>query len=543
MYLGGSGICGLVCVNATQFQYQAEVHPPGRAKCYSLPLRLKLSLLPRDILPTQSRPSQAQSQEQMPTGILEEEEQVLLSTIEEIKSKLTKCNDWAEQVNLRGRLGEAWKRAAEVKEEQRVQETIEKAVTTGLVETPVVIDDVGECPLCLEEIPKTVPSTLCLKRGDLYQRLLCCGTVICVKCTDHRHRKTTGHTVPFPEAPGVFLSFESETEVPEGTGTVDLKTCPFCRSPNHGEEHLVSLVRRNAEAGKSWAQCALGQTMVDGSYGVKIDHWKAKEWLEPAAEAGDFNAMHYLSRLWEMGFPEACVSPNLKKAKKYLLRAARKGSGVAQYKFALTGSDKEAGIWMTLSAAQGFVLAQRDLGNNFRQYCIPGNKRTPTSVGFDPMIQNRVLYWLKKASLQGEMEAQKNYVFGLLNTRASTLGGLVDAVGYSAIPEALFWCELMTDEMKNSFCDAVGAKLVQRDSVNPMKILNQCACCRKPSGNGCAIQLCSKCKGIGYCGRECQTRHWKMGHKRDCKVVEDCRKALTLPSAVGYQYPVVVTPA
>jgi MYND finger/Sel1 repeat len=475
--------------------------------------------------------------------VLKEEEQVLLSAIGEIQSKLDKCNDGAEQVNLRGKLGEAWKRAAEIKEEQRVKTTIEKAVATGLIESPMVIDDVGECPLCLEEIPKTVPSTLCLKRGDLYQRLLCCGAVICVKCTDQRHRKTVGHHVPLPQVPGVFLSFDSETEVHEGPSTVDLKTCPFCRSANHGEEHLVSLIRRNAEAGKSWAQCALGQTMVDGSYGVKIDNWKAKEWLEPAAEAGDVNAMQYLSRLWEMGFPEAGVSSNPKKAKKYLLRAARKGSGVAQYKFAVTGFDKEAGIWMTLSAAQGFVLAQRDLGINFRQYRFPEDKRTPKSGGSDPMIQHRALYWLRKASLQGETEAQKHYVFGLLNSRASAMGGLVDAVGYSAIPEALFWCEFMTDEMKDSVCDEVGAKLMQHGSINPMNIQNQCACCGKPRGNGCAIQLCAKCKGIGYCGRECQTRHWKMGHKRDCKVVEDCRKALALPSAVGYQYPVVITPA
>jgi len=28
---------------------------------------------------------------------------------------------------------------------------------------------------------------------------------------------------------------------------------------------------------------------------------------------------------------------------------------------------------------------------------------------------------------------------------------------------------------------------------------------------------CSRCKKTKYCGKDCQTKHWKAGHKKECK--------------------------
>jgi TPR repeat protein len=131
------------------------------------------------------------------------------------------------------------------------------------------------------------------------------------------------------------------------------------------------------------------------------------------------------------------------------LRAARKGHGLSQYMYALKLRNEpdfeERMIWMTLSAAQGFSLAQGYLGVQFRKFSV-----REKCIFQEHMFLYRALYWLKKASLQGEKEPQKHYVSVLLDVKRKTLGA-VDVVGHSAIPEALFWCEFMTDEMKSRF--------------------------------------------------------------------------------------------
>lgn len=48
---------------------------------------------------------------------------------------------------------------------------------------------------------------------------------------------------------------------------------------------------------------------------------------------------------------------------------------------------------------------------------------------------------------------------------------------------------------------------------------SRCAACTKPN----ASSRCSKCRVVKYCGRECQTKHWKLCHKKICcKAQENC---------------------
>jgi TPR repeat protein len=263
--------------------------------------------------------------------------------------------------------------------------------------------------------------------------------------------------------------------------------------------------------------------MVNGMWDVAIDHWKAKDWQELAAENGDILALRLLHELWAVGFPKAGVPPNPDKSMDYLVQAARKGNGIAQYKYGKTQPTDSKSIvtWMTLSAAIGCALAQRNLGSQYYMYSPSKDENDPKSVGIQNVHLSQSLYWLKKAALQGEKEAQQRYVSVLLNARALELGEQLMRLGTVPFPRpCLFWCEFLSDEMKASVCNLVAEK-TQRDGegrANPMKILDQCACCGRPRGNVCNIQRCGKCRGIGYCGRACQTKHWKMGHKRDCKV-------------------------
>ena len=45
----------------------------------------------------------------------------------------------------------------------------------------------------------------------------------------------------------------------------------------------------------------------------------------------------------------------------------------------------------------------------------------------------------------------------------------------------------------------------------------ECANCLAPDGqHGVALKACIRCKAAFYCGRACQTAHWRAGHKQFC---------------------------
>ena len=46
---------------------------------------------------------------------------------------------------------------------------------------------------------------------------------------------------------------------------------------------------------------------------------------------------------------------------------------------------------------------------------------------------------------------------------------------------------------------------------NPGSVVQSCASCGKP-----ATLKCSRCKTVVYCNKNCQTEHWKLGHKKQC---------------------------
>ncbi len=45
----------------------------------------------------------------------------------------------------------------------------------------------------------------------------------------------------------------------------------------------------------------------------------------------------------------------------------------------------------------------------------------------------------------------------------------------------------------------------------------ECANCLTPEGqHGVTLKACTRCKATHYCGRACQTAHWRAGHKQFC---------------------------
>ena len=52
---------------------------------------------------------------------------------------------------------------------------------------------------------------------------------------------------------------------------------------------------------------------------------------------------------------------------------------------------------------------------------------------------------------------------------------------------------------------------------DPAPETKECAHCLAPDGqHGVALKACIRCKAAFYCGRACQTAHWRAGHKQFC---------------------------
>jgi len=47
---------------------------------------------------------------------------------------------------------------------------------------------------------------------------------------------------------------------------------------------------------------------------------------------------------------------------------------------------------------------------------------------------------------------------------------------------------------------------------------SKCAHCGRGAEHAVKLKLCPRCKGPFYCGKECQSEHWKKGHKERCMV-------------------------
>ena len=62
---------------------------------------------------------------------------------------------------------------------------------------------------------------------------------------------------------------------------------------------------------------------------------------------------------------------------------------------------------------------------------------------------------------------------------------------------------------------------------DPAPETKECAHCPAPDGqHGVAVKACIRCKAAFYCGRACQTAHWRAGHKEFCVTPGECVPSL-----------------
>ena len=165
---------------------------------------------------------------------------------------------------------------------------------------------------------------------------------------------------------------------------------------------------------------------------------------------------------------------------------------------------KEALRWFMKAAEQGNADAQLKTGYLYRQgQGVPQNNK-------------EALRWIMKAAEQGLADAQFNTGALLMEGREGVQRDL---------RTALKWVRLAAAQGhpngKMAVLDIEGQlkSAVEVFAKSPAPSWGDaCASCGV-SGKGVKLNSCSRCKAAKYCGRTCQTEHWKV-HKKICEAAK-----------------------
>lgn len=83
---------------------------------------------------------------------------------------------------------------------------------------------------------------------------------------------------------------------------------------------------------------------------------------------------------------------------------------------------------------------------------------------------------------------------------------------------SVFWEKMMTELGDTTFTE-------ERRKERKKKVLNVCYICEKENSEVVTLNQCAICKYYSYCGKECQTNHWKeYKHMNECHHVILLRK-------------------
>ncbi len=101
------------------------------------------------------------------------------------------------------------------------------------------------------------------------------------------------------------------------------------------------------------------------------------------------------------------------------------------------------------------------------------------------------------------------YKFGLalLALCKEQYDGSICIPGHSCIPKALYWYRKAAARL-----DAEASKIEECNEMESI-VKSFCANCNKKEDElSEKLKACGLCKATYYCGKECQTNHWRAGH-------------------------------
>jgi TPR repeat protein len=146
-----------------------------------------------------------------------------------------------------------------------------------------------------------------------------------------------------------------------------------------------------------------------------------------------------------------------------------------------------------LAANQEHAGAQYNLGNAYAS----GGKGVAQS--YSKAIE---LYTL--AANQGYVDAQFNVGNGYYQGKG---------VAQSNDMARKWWLKAALQENENAIKNL---KILDEQEGKTTPTLPCCATCGTAKTTKRPLHACSQCHTVHYCNRECQMKHWKEGHKRDC---------------------------
>ena len=237
----------------------------------------------------------------------------------------------------------------------------------------------------------------------------------------------------------------------------------------------------------------------NGITGEKIDHQKAKSYLLDAASAGDPIALYTLGNSFDTG---------THKARKYYLLAADKGFLPAyerlmeMYEF---GSDPKESFRYASIISTFFdelpglscmgilhtLLSKKTLLKDF-----PSETLSLSFYWLGKTLSKPTLTPNQDASIREQLARLLVHLYKSWHPTSP----MFYCPGYSFLPLAK---RIMGDYPLDSGIALMNAQF---------KIC--CLGCHKIDREN--LQMCAGCKVFHYCGKACQLKHWRAGHKREC---------------------------
>jgi hypothetical protein len=284
---------------------------------------------------------------------------------------------------------------------------------------------------------------------------------------------------------------------------------------------------------KAHALMEVGNAYEKGQGGKSRNSKKALKYYEKAAKLGNAHAQSRITVMCHYGLS---VPKSPEKAMDMAQRAVDQGHNTAQAMLGIYRRDSgvdaatEAHRLFALSAYQGDLTGITELQRFYdRQFTTLRGKWNTSMQEIRECLLLK-LYWAGRMCIKKEdglsrsartvfrvsFVSQFQFVMRTLWHERPCFE-LDPLTGYSHIP-------LLTsiDSVVRKGChDKELSKYVQDEKLkNTLHIDNWkhiCANCGKQGDKENSLKQCVRCKVFSYCSKECQVKHWKAGHKVDCK--------------------------
>ena len=406
-------------------------------------------------------------------------------------------------------------KAAEAEFSQVVDEEIMRIKVFADEENDRILELRGQngaeesCPICLEVLP------IILMEGEEVGHMTCCGVRCHQKCFATWNRRR-GPTIS--------------------------SACFHCRSTANIDssdrgwmKHWENLTVTGSTVSKANALKELAGIHENGKYGKKKNVNKALKYYERAAELGNSDAQSKIAAMSHYGeFHGKKIPKSPERVMDMAQRAVDQGNAQAQALLGYClneqhesgeGDFTEADRLFAISAYQGDIcgIVEREEFYAKKFENRSGRYRSVHDIRRVALLR---LYWSGRLCNKKENEDSRinfNPYIHRFITHFQTANIMLwhrrpcfeldPLTGHSHIPLITsIYSVLQEDWHDHEYTNDAHGELLKNSVWKQI-----CANCGKQRDEKCVLKQCSRCQVFSYCSKECQVKHWKAGHKVDCK--------------------------